>query len=88
MANGSKVSRDGRPIRVTRIGDSIVIQIADGIGQPRMSEATPGVWIERDAAGSVTAIELLLDALGSVEAESDLEARQNSERSENFLNPL
>ena len=77
----------GRPIEVTRVGDSIVIQIADGLGQPRMSEVAPGVWVEQDAAGTVTTIEVLLGGGGSV-GRADLQGDQTSERSENFLNPL
>lgn len=46
--------------RVYRFGDSLVIEIAEGQGEPRMTELAAGVWVERDREGRITAIELLI----------------------------
>ena len=47
-------------MRVYPFEDSLFIQLADGVGEPRMTELAPGVWVERDRDNNLTGIEVLL----------------------------
>lgn len=46
--------------QVTLIGRSLIIEIAEGAGGPRMREVAPNIWMERDGEGTLTKIELLV----------------------------